>query len=49
MSKLNLNEGMSLLDIGYGWGFLLIEAAKKYKVQGLCITLSEEQFKNTYS
>lgn len=36
---------MSLLDIGCGWGFLLIEAAKKYKIHGTGITLSEEQFK----
>ena len=34
---------MTLLDIGCGWGFLLKEAAKKYKVKGLGITLSREQ------
>lgn len=45
LRKLNIKEGMSLLDIGCGWGFLLIEAAKKYKIKGLGITLSEEQFK----
>lgn len=45
LTKLNLKEGMSLLDIGCGWGFLLIEAAKKYKIHGTGITLSEEQFK----
>ncbi|WP_037372727.1 SAM-dependent methyltransferase [Anaerovorax odorimutans] len=45
LSKLNLKEGMSLLDIGCGWGYLLIEAAKKYKIHGLGITLSEEQAK----
>ena len=28
LQKLNLKEGMTLLDIGRGWGFLLIEAAK---------------------
>lgn len=43
--KLNLKEGMSLLDIGCGWGHLLIEAAKKYKVFGVGITLSEKQYK----
>lgn len=45
LAKLNLKEGMSLLDIGCGWGFLLMEAAKKYKVHGVGITLSEEQYK----
>ena len=45
LKKLYLKEGMSLLDIGCGWGFLLIEAAKKYKVHGTGITLSEEQYK----
>lgn len=43
LQKLNLKEGMTLLDIGCGWGFLLIEAAKKYGVRGLGITLSTEQ------
>lgn len=44
LRKLNLKEGMSLLDIGCGWGYLLIEAAKLYKVKGVGITLSEEQY-----
>ena len=45
LEKLYLKEGMTLLDIGCGWGFLLIEAAKKYKIKGTGITLSEEQYK----
>lgn len=45
LEKLYLQEGMSLCDIGCGWGYLLIEAAKKYKVHGVGITLSEEQKK----
>jgi len=45
LKKLYLKEGMTLLDIGCGWGFLLIEAAKKYKVHGTGITLSKEQYK----
>ena len=45
LKKLNLREGITLLDIGCGWGALLIEAAKLYKIKGLGITLSEEQFK----
>lgn len=44
LKKLYLKEGMRLLDIGCGWGFLLIEAAKKYKVHGTGITLSVEQY-----
>lgn len=44
LEKLQLKPGMSLLDIGCGWGFLLIEAAKKYGINGVGITLSEEQY-----
>lgn len=43
LKKLYLKEGMELLDIGCGWGFLLIEAAKKYNIHGTGITLSVEQ------
>lgn len=43
LEKLHLQEGMTLLDIGCGWGFLLLRAAKKYGVKGTGITLSEEQ------
>ena len=43
LEKLYLKEGMELLDIGCGWGYLLIEAAKKYKIRGTGITLSREQ------
>lgn len=45
LEKLYLKEGMSLCDIGCGWGFLLIEAAKKYRIHGVGITLSMEQKK----
>ena len=45
LDKLHLKEGMTLLDIGCGWGFLLIEAARKYGVKGYGCTLSEEQWK----
>lgn len=43
LEKLHLEEGMEILDIGCGWGYLLLEAAKKYKVRGTGITLSHEQ------
>ena len=45
LQKLYLKEGMSVLDIGCGWGFLLIKAAKEYGISGTGITLSEEQLK----
>lgn len=44
LEKLHLEESMTLLDIGCGWGFLLIQAAKKYKIKGVGITLSIEQY-----
>lgn len=44
LEKLHLEKGMSLLDIGCGWGYLLIEAAKKYGVKGYGCTLSHEQW-----
>jgi len=43
LKKLQLQPGQTLLDIGSGWGTLLITAAKKYGVRGLGVTLSEEQ------
>ncbi|MCD8369615.1 MAG: cyclopropane-fatty-acyl-phospholipid synthase family protein [Clostridiales bacterium] len=43
LRKLYLQEGMTLCDIGCGWGFLLLEAAKQYGIHGVGITLSEEQ------
>lgn len=47
LKKLYLREGMSLLDIGCGWGFLLIKAAKEYGVHGMGITLSVEQYEES--
>ncbi|AYF54663.1 SAM-dependent methyltransferase [Clostridium sp. K25] len=43
LKKLNLNKGDKLLDIGCGWGELIIDAAKEYGVKATGITLSEEQ------
>ena len=44
LKKLCLSEGDTLLDIGCGWGELIITAAKEYKVKAMGITLSSEQF-----
>ena len=43
--KLRLKPGETLLDIGCGWGALLIYAAKHYGVVGRGVSLSEEQTK----
>jgi cyclopropane-fatty-acyl-phospholipid synthase len=42
--KLRLNLGERLLDIGSGWGALILHAAKQYGVFAHGITLSEQQF-----
>ncbi len=47
LRKLNLKEGQTLLDIGSGWGELIIRAAKQYGVKSLGVTLSEEQVEKT--
>ncbi len=41
--KLRLKPGDTLLDIGCGWGSLLIYAAKHYGVTGTGVSLSEAQ------
>jgi len=43
--KLSLQRGETLLDIGCGWGGMIMYAAKHYGVQATGITLSEEQLK----
>lgn len=43
LRKLNLREGQRLLDIGCGWGEVIITAAEQYRVKALGITLSQEQ------
>ena len=44
--KLQLGPGQRFLDIGAGWGGLLIWAARQYDVQALGITLSRRQFEH---
>ncbi len=41
--KLMLRPGERLLDIGCGWGGLILHAAERYGVQALGITLSDNQ------
>jgi len=41
--KLRLSPGMRFLDVGCGWGSLLIHAAREYGVTATGITLSEAQ------
>jgi cyclopropane-fatty-acyl-phospholipid synthase len=43
--KIGLKKGMSVLDIGCGWGSFAKFAAEKYKVNVVGITISKEQVK----
>ena len=42
--KLNLQRGERLLDIGCGWGALILHAVERYGVRATGITVSEQQF-----
>ncbi|OBH44936.1 SAM-dependent methyltransferase, partial [Mycobacterium intracellulare] len=44
LGKLNLEPGMTLLDIGCGWGGALKRAVERYDVNVIGITLSRNQF-----
>jgi len=43
LGKLNLEPGMTLLDVGCGWGGALARAVEKYDVNVIGITLSRNQ------
>lgn len=45
LGKLNLEPGMTLLDIGCGWGSVLQRAVEKYDVNVVGLTLSRNQCK----
>ena len=45
IKKLNIKEGMKVLDIGCGWGGMAIQIAKETGAYVKGITLSENQFK----
>ena len=45
--KLRLKSGETLLDIGCGWGGMLIYAAQHYGISGVGVTLSKEQAKES--
>ncbi|MGV9310270.1 class I SAM-dependent methyltransferase, partial [Nonomuraea sp. NPDC003727] len=41
--KLDLKPGMRLLDVGCGWGGMVMHAAREYGVKALGVTLSRQQ------
>ena len=41
--KLGLRSGMRLLDVGCGWGGMVMHAAREYGVRALGVVLSEQQ------
>ena len=41
--KLGLQEGQRLLDVGCGWGGMVMHAAREYGVQAIGVTLSRKQ------
>jgi cyclopropane-fatty-acyl-phospholipid synthase len=43
LGKLDLRPGMTLLDIGCGWGATMLRAVEKYDVNVIGLTLSENQ------
>ncbi|MCL4392627.1 cyclopropane-fatty-acyl-phospholipid synthase family protein [Patescibacteria group bacterium] len=45
--KLDLRKGMKFLDVGCGWGGMIIYASQHYGVKSVGITISKEQFEYT--
>ena len=44
LTKIDLGPGQTLLDIGCGWGALVIRAAQKFGARCVGVTLSQNQF-----
>jgi cyclopropane-fatty-acyl-phospholipid synthase len=47
LDKLNLEPGMTLLDVGCGWGGAVVRALEKYDVNVIGITLSRNHYSRT--
>ena len=47
LGKLNLEPGMTLLDIGCGWGSALARAVEKYDVNVIGITLRRNHYEGS--
>src|SRR5437588_48342 len=47
LDKLNLEPGMTLLDVGCGWGGALVRAVEKYDVNVIGLTLSRHHYQRS--
>ena len=46
LGKLNLEPGMTVLDVGCGWGSALARAVEKYDVNVIGLTISKNQYEH---
>lgn len=49
LDKLDLQPGMTLLDIGCGWGATIFRAVERYGVKAVGLTLSRNQYEHVRS
>jgi cyclopropane-fatty-acyl-phospholipid synthase len=47
LDKLNLEPGMTLLDVGCGWGSVLVRALQRYDVNVIGVTLSRNHYESS--